>query len=233
MTKLASMDMERLVILLGEILKRSEKMELGTFILFAITTFVVIFSPGPAAITIATQGSGNGVRRALFGVFGVAFANVVYFVLSATGIASLIIASHLVFTIIKWIGVAYLVYLGLSAIFSKSGGLKISHGIPEKRFTLFSKGFIVEFANPKALLYFAAILPQFINLAYAVIPQIMIMGLTTVVMDITVYTAYAYLGHGIANSGVKPWVIRTINSTAGGALLFAAVKMATVRAVKP
>lgn len=208
-------------------------MEFATFILFFITTFVVVFSPGPAAIAIASQGSGNGVKYAIFGVFGVAFANVVYFTLSATGIASLIIASQLVFSIIKWVGVAYLIYLGLSAIFSKSGGLKIEQGEKEKRLTLFSKGFIVEFANPKALLYFAAILPQFINIEAPILPQILIMGSVTVVLDITAYTIYAFLGHRIANSGVKGWVIKSINRTAGAALLFAAAKMISVTAMKP
>lgn len=208
-------------------------MELTTFLLFFVTTVIVVFSPGPAALTVASQGSGNGVKYAIFGVFGVAFANVVYFALSATGIASLIIASQLMFSIIKWIGVGYLIYLGLSAIFSKSGGLKVQQGKKEKRFVLFSKGFIVEFANPKALLYFAAILPQFINLQNNILPQILIMGMVTVVIDITVYTAYALLGHRIANSGVKGWVVKYINRIAGGALLFAAVKMASVSATKP
>ncbi|MEL6693796.1 MAG: LysE family transporter, partial [Pseudomonadota bacterium] len=78
-------------------------MEFGTFILFAITTFVVVFSPGPAAITVTAQGSGNGVGRAQFGIIGIASANVIYFALSATGIASLIIASNTLFTIIKWV----------------------------------------------------------------------------------------------------------------------------------
>ncbi len=212
-------------------------MEVEIFILFAITTIVVVLSPGPAAIAVATQGSRNGVGYAIFGVFGVAFANVVYFVLSATGIASLIIASNLIFSIIKWVGVAYLVYLGMSAIFSKAGGLKIQQGNKnakkEKRLTLFSKGFIVEFANPKALLYFAAILPQFIDVNNEIVTQILIMGLSTIVIDITIYSIYAFLGHRIANSGMKAWVIKTINCTAGGALLFAAIKMTSVNAVKP
>jgi len=204
-------------------------MELSLFFLFAVTTFVVVFSPGPAAITVASQGAGNGLSRALFGVFGVAAANAVYFGLSATGIASLIIASNVVFSIIKWIGVIYLVYLGASAIFSRSGGLKIERGDPERRGVLFTKGFIVEFANPKALLYFAAILPQFLDVAAPILPQILIMGLTTIVLDVSVYSVYGYLGHRIARSGVKVWVIKLLNRSAGCALLFAAYKMADVK----
>ena len=140
-------------------------MDLSVFLLFAMTTFVVVFSPGPAAITVASQGSGNGALRAQFGILGVASANAAYFILSATGIASVIIASHTLFSVIKWAGVAYLVYLGLSALFSKSGGLTVRPGDADNSARLFIKGFIVEFANPKALLYFAAILPQFIDVA--------------------------------------------------------------------
>ena len=204
-------------------------MELTTFAIFFITTFVVIFSPGPAAITVASQGSGNGYRYALFGIFGVATANAVYFALSATGIASLIIASNLLFTAIKWVGVIYLVYLGVSAIFSRAGGLKVTKGPREKRRALFTRGFIVEFANPKALMYFAAILPQFLDITQPIAPQILIMGLTTVFLDITVYSVYAYLGQSISRSGVKAWVIKTLNTVAGSALLFAAYKMTKVQ----
>ena len=203
-------------------------MEIGTFILFAVTTFVVVFSPGPAAITVTAQGSGNGVGRAQFGIFGVASANVIYFALSATGIASLIIASNTLFMGIKWVGIAYLTYLGLAAIFSKSGALKVEAGPRNARRSLFVKGFIVEFANPKALLYFAAILPQFLDPSAPIAPQIAIMGITTLVMDVVVYSAYAYLGQTITRSGVKPWIVKLLNRTAGSALLFSAFKMVRV-----
>ena len=203
-------------------------MELSIFLLFLATTAVVVFSPGPAAITITAQGSGNGVLRAQYGIFGIASANVIYFALSATGIASIIIASNFLFTIIKWIGIAYLVYLGLSAIFSKSGGLKIKKGKRDEARILFAKGFVVEFANPKALLYFAAILPQFLNVNAPIAPQFLIMGVTTLVLDIVAYSVYAFLGASISKSGVKPWVVKSLNTTAGGALLFSAFKMMKV-----
>ncbi len=201
-------------------------MDPATFVFFAVTTAIVVLSPGPAAITVASQGAGNGAARALFGISGVASANAVYFVLSATGIASLIIASHLVFAIIKWVGVAYLVYLGASALFSRSGGLSVSEGPKAAPRTLFAQGFVVEFANPKALLYFAAILPQFIDITQPVVPQVVIMGVATLLIDVTVYSGYAYLGQSIARSGLKPWATRAINGVAGSALWLAAFKMA-------
>ena len=131
-------------------------MPIDTFVLFLVTTAVVVFSPGAAAITVASQGATNGGRRALAGVCGVAFANVVFFVLSATGVAALIIASNLVFSIIKWVGVAYLLWLGINAIFNRTGVINVSVGKRQTHWSkLFSQGFVVEIANPKALLYFA------------------------------------------------------------------------------
>lgn len=203
-------------------------MDFQIFILFAITTFVVVFSPGPAAITAASQGAANGVWRSIFGVLGIASANAVYFALSATGIASLIIASHTMFSIIKWVGVAYLIYLGGSALFSQTGGLKVQAGQRSRRSALFATGFTVEFANPKALLYFAAILPQFIDPTRAILPQILMMGGLTLAIDLIIYSVYAYLGHALATSGAKPWIVKSINRLAGSALLFAAFKMARV-----
>ncbi len=203
-------------------------MELSTYFLFLATTAVVVFSPGPAAITIAAQGSGNGVRRAQFGVFGIASANAIYFALSATGIASIIIASNALFTVIKWVGIAYLCYLGLSAIFSKTGGFKVKQGRRESARLLFTKGFVVEFANPKALLYFAAILPQFLNVNGPIALQFLIMGATTLALDFAAYSIYSFLGATVSRSGVKAWAIKSINTAAGGALLFSAFKMMRV-----
>lgn len=203
-------------------------MEMQVFLVFALTTFVVVFSPGPAAITAASQGAANGASRAFFGVLGIALANAAYFILSATGIASLIIASHTLFSIIKWVGVAYLIYLGISALRSKGGGLKVVRSATAPRSALFATGFTVEFANPKALLYFAAILPQFVDPERALLPQILIMGGATLAIDLVVYSIYARLGHGLATSGAKPWLIKGVNRVAGSALLFAAFKMSRV-----
>ena len=144
-------------------------MEFAVFLVFLGTTLAVVCSPGPAAICAASQGAGNGVAKAFSGVIGVAAANAVYFAMSATGVAALVIASHQVFNLIKWVGVFYLVYLGAGAIFGRAGGLKIARGVSMSRRKLFVQGFIVEFANPKALLYFAAILPQFIDPARPVL----------------------------------------------------------------
>jgi threonine/homoserine/homoserine lactone efflux protein len=93
--------------------------------------------------------------------------------------------------------------------------------------SLFGKGFVVEFANPKALLYFAAILPQFLDISKPIMPQILIMGGTTVVLDLISYSLYAYAGDRLTSGGVKEWIVRLVNRVAGGALLLAGARMAS------
>lgn len=204
-------------------------MDLDLYLVFLVTTAVVVFSPGAAAIAVASQGAANGGRRALGGVFGIATANAVYFALSATGIASLIMASNLVFSGIKWIGVGYLVWLGLTSLLTPSGAIRVRAGRRQSRVAaLFAQGFVIEFANPKALLYFAAILPQFLDVNSAILPQILIMGATTLLIDLTSYTAYAFLGDRLTRGGVQDWLVTLVNKCAGLALLYAGFRMASV-----
>lgn len=201
-----------------------------TLILFLITTLVVVLSPGPAAIAVTAEGASNGFKKSALVISGIATANVVFFVLSATGIITLILASYTLFSVIKWVGVAYLLYLGFSAIFSQSGPLSIN---PTKKsnakaYTVFMKGFILEISNPKALLYFSALLPQFIDINSPVIPQLIILCLATLVLDLVCYSLYGYLGVKSVGKFVKPMLIKVINRSAGAMLIFAGIKMATV-----
>lgn len=201
-----------------------------TLLLFLTTTIVVVLSPGPAALSVTAEAASNGFKRSLWVIWGIAMANVVYFVLSATGIAALIIASNLLFSIIKWIGVAYLLYIGFNALFSKAGPLTIT---PEKKnkgnaHKVFLKGFVIEISNPKALLYFSALLPQFIDISRPVLPQLMTLALIVFILDLICYSLYAYLGWKSINASIKPSLVKLINRAAGSMLIFAGLKMATI-----
>jgi len=204
-------------------------MALELYLFFLATTLVVVFSPDPAAVVAAGQGAASGVRASAYGALGIATANVVYFALSATSIAALLIASNAVFGAIKWAGVAYLLYLGGSAILSRSGGLIVTKtDVPFSRRRFFANGFVVEISNPKALLYFTALLPQFLDPSTAVIPQVLVMGASTLVLDLAVYPVYGALGDRLSRTALKGWVVNTINRTAGGFLIMAGLKLATV-----
>ena len=201
-----------------------------TLLLFLVTTFVVVLSPGPAVITVTSEAISSGYKQAFWLTLGIAIANVGFFVLSATGIATLILTSSTLFLTIKWIGVAYLLYLGFHALFSRSGPLKLSARTQPNRpvHRAFLRGFILELANPKALLYFSALLPQFINVDEAIFPQLTIFCLITFCLDLICYSLYGYLGRQSTLLSDKPWVTKSINRFAGSMLIFAGLKMAVI-----
>ncbi len=204
-------------------------MDLDIYFIFLATTVMLILVPGPAAITVATQGAENSSTRAFLGVIGVASADVIFFALSATGIASLILASNLLFSVIKWIGVVYLLYLGLGALFSKSGAIKIDTRLKQgKASRLFYQGLIVQLANPKALLYFSALLPQFIEPGKPILFQLFVMGTSCLLADLLVYSIFSHLGNRLAKQALKTWVINLINKAAGITLISTGIKMASL-----
>ena len=204
-------------------------MNLSLYLIFLATTVMLILIPGPAAITVASQGATNTSNNAFFGVLGVATADVIFFALSATGIASLIIASNLMLSAVKWAGVVYLLYLGAGALLSQSGAIKINRQQAQERAPkLFSQGLVIQLANPKALLYFSALLPQFIDPGKPIFFQILVMGASCFLADLLIYSVYSHLGYRLAKQALKQWVINLINKVAGITLISTAVKMASL-----
>jgi len=202
----------------------------NTLILFVFTTFVVVLSPGPAAIAVTSEAVMNGYKRSVWLILGVAVANAVFFVLSATGIATLILSSSLLFSLIKWVGVAYLMYLGLHAIFSKTGPIHLNKTNPDSVNipTIFARGFSLEIANPKALIYFSALLPQFIDVTSPIIPQMAVYCMITFVLDLSCYSLYAYFGSKTAILKNSPVALKMVNKIAGSMLVFIGMRMASL-----
>jgi homoserine/homoserine lactone efflux protein len=202
-----------------------------TYLIFVVTTGVVCLTPGPAALLIVAQGMSNGFRRSYWGIAGIALANSLYFALSATGIAALIVASSTLFSIVKWIGVAYLFYLGACAVFGKSSALTVTGNAAAAvtGMRAFWQAVVVELSNPKALLYFVALLPQFIDPAKPIGSQILVFGVTCIVLDTAAYTLYAWLGSKTRRFTASEKFVKVSNRAAGGLLMLAGAMMATVK----
>jgi homoserine/homoserine lactone efflux protein len=206
-------------------------MNWDTYLIFLVTTAVVCLTPGPAALLVVAQGISNGMRRSYWAVAGIAFANALYFGLSATGIAALIVASSTLFSLIKWIGVAYLFYLGITAMRSKASALTVTadagHAVTGMR--AFWQAVVVELSNPKALLYFVALLPQFIDPAQPVGMQLLVFGITTIALDTVSYSLYAWLGSKTQRFTANERFVKFSNRGSGGLLMVAGAIMATVK----
>lgn len=206
-------------------------MSWDTYLIFLITTAVVCLTPGPAALLVVAQGISNGLRRSYWAIAGIALANSLYFALSATGIAALIVASGTLFNVIKWVGVAYLFYLGIAAMRSKSSALTVTGDAREAvgGTRAFWQAVVVELSNPKALLYFVALLPQFINPAEPLGMQMLIFGITCVGLDIAAYSLYGWLGSKTQRFTANARFVKTSNRASGGLLIAAGAMMATVK----
>ncbi|GLR63850.1 LysE family translocator [Marinospirillum insulare] len=204
-------------------------MSLELYLLFLVTTLLLILTPGPSAITVASQAASNNSKLTFLTVLGVGSADVVFFILSATGIASLIVASSWVFSIIKWLGIGYLFYLGASAIFSPAGAVRVkAQGTKASPLKAFSRGLVIHLSNPKALLYFSALLPQFIDPSKPLMLQMLLMGLTCFLADLLVYSLFGRMGAQLARQQVKTWVVSLVNKMAGVALLVTGLRMITL-----
>jgi threonine/homoserine/homoserine lactone efflux protein len=148
-----------------------------TFLLFAGASILLLVVPGPAVIYVITRGASQGRRAGVVSVLGVALGNFTHAIAAAIGISALIASSAAAFSVVKYAGAAYLIYLGIRALADRAEAPKL---FPERNRTdrrLFWEGFLVDLLNPKTALFFLAFLPQFVDPAQgAVAPQMLILG---------------------------------------------------------
>jgi homoserine/homoserine lactone efflux protein len=187
-----------------------------TWLLFLGVETALSLSPGPAVFYTVSQGVRGALRRTLPAAAGILTANGIYFVLSATSLGALIAASARFFTIVKWIGAAYLIYLGLKALRSANSMHSIAlDGDPAERErdrrSVYLGGLTLQLANPKALLFFLALLPQFIDPAIPVVPQMLILAATSMVPEFCILTGYGWLAHRAAHATARFGVTGNMN----------------------
>ena len=200
----------------------------STLIAFILTSLIMDFTPGPAVLKVVGDSMSHGWKKTQPSIAGILSANAMYCMLSALGLSALIFAMPALFDIIKWVGVAYLGYLGLAAIyaalFSSEGRVAPSPLASPKR--LFTSSFVLQGANPKSFLYFAAILPAFAGSGEDAPFWIIVLGILSVSMEYPVLVLYSLLGGTIANFATRGAGRRIIDAVAGIAVIGAAAMIA-------
>jgi homoserine/homoserine lactone efflux protein len=202
-------------------------MSLDAFLAFCLTATVLCLTPGPAVLFVSSVALSRGRRAGLAAALGIVAANTFYFVLSGTGIAAVLVASSRLFTALKWAGAAYLVWLGLRMLVARGGGEPVAaRPVPVSRTAL--RGFVVQAANPNALVFFVALVPQFIDPAAPVGLQLVILGASTLVIELLTLSLYVHLGVRARRLAATGWA-GALERVGGGLLLAAGARLALAR----
>jgi homoserine/homoserine lactone efflux protein len=205
-------------------------MDLSVWITYFIATIVLSLSPGPGVFSSISSGLHHGCRLGLWNGVGMQVANMIMVVIVALGLGTLLMASETLFTAVKWIGVAYLIYLGIVTWRAKPR--RFEEDSDDNAHTareVFMRGFWVNATNPKGIIFFAAIFPQFLDVARPQAPQYLILATTTFAVDLVIMMGYTALAAKVLRVMREERHLRWVNRGIGGAFVAAGVALASFR----
>lgn len=194
------------------------------YMAYLAIVFIATITPGPSMLLAVNHGANHGVKRTLYSGLGNMAGNLLMALVSLMGLGMILLASGFVFSVIKWTGVAYLVYAGLRMIFDsaipdRAGAIKTPGSIRRSR-SLFSEGFIIAIGNPKGILFFTALFPQFIDIHKNAWLDFIIVFLTLGFIAFGCYMLYAAAGMRL-NSLFSRYSFRKIFNRICGAFFIA------------
>lgn len=200
-------------------------MPLELWLAYIATSAVVLAIPGPTILLVLSYSIAHGRQATLPLVAGVALGDSVAITLSLIGLGTLLATSAAWFTIIKWMGGIYLIYLGILLVRGARRPLPMPadaahEASPGK---LFGNAFIVTALNPKSIVFFIALLPQFISASHPAIPQLWILGVTFVVLATIGATSYALFAASIRRFLASPRAQKAYSYAGGGLLCGAGI----------
>ena len=177
--------------------------------------------PDTSQLLIISNSIRHGLRKSAYTIAGDLTANCVQMTGAAFGLAAIIATSASAFIWIKWLGVAYLVWIGLQLILSKDEGSDVEAAASGAAFKLFKQGFVTSMSNPFAVVFFGALFPQFIDPLSPVLPQLFILGLTYIVVDGAILVLWGWMGIRAA-SALKRFSFGVVNKVCGTLMIAAA-----------
>ncbi|MBX4941619.1 LysE family translocator [Rhizobium binae] len=199
-------------------------MSFEAWLAFAAASAIMLAIPGPTILLVVSYALGHGRRTAFATVSGVALGDFTAMTASLFGLGAVLATSAALFTILKWIGGAYLIWLGIKLWRAPVIGEPVADNdnLPEeKSLKIFLHAYVVTALNPKSIVFFVAFVPQFLNPALPFFGQMAIMEATFLVLAILNASTYAFLANSARGLIRKASIQRAVNRT-GGTLLIAA-----------
>ena len=173
--------------------------DIATLAVFALATFALLIMPGPAVLYIVTRSATQGRAAGLLSVLGIHAGSLVHIAAAALGVSALLATSATAFTIVKYLGAAYLVWLGVRKLLGHDEKGETAVRPPASPRRLFGQGFVVNVLNPKTAIFFLAFLPQFVHPARGpVAVQVLVLGACWLLLGMASDGTYALLSAAIA-----------------------------------
>lgn len=206
-------------------------MQWDLWLAFVGASIAISVSPGAGAIQSMATGLSYGLRRGYWNIAGLQIGLMMQLAAVAVGLGAAVAQSIVAFTVIKWIGVAYLVYLAVRQWRTTTGDLgeQLSAGFSGGRLALLVRGFLVNVTNPKGLVFLLAVLPQFVVPTAPLLPQYLAIGSTMVAVDLVVMGAYTGMAARLLRWLRTPRQQTVLNRTFSGLFATAAVVLSFVR----
>ena len=205
-------------------------MEFTTWISFVATVTILTITPGPSVLLTTANSMKYGVRKTIGTILGDLTANLGQIILASAGLASIVLSSGELFQAIKWCGVIYLIYMGLSKILFKPKIQIQSEKSDQGSFRkLFAEGFLMSAANPKAIVFFAALFPLFIEPTGHFLLQVLILACTFLSLDGISLLLYASFATKLKDYLENQQKIHWQNRIIGTLLIFSGIMLSLVK----
>ena len=207
-------------------------MEFNVWLTMFLAAIAISVSPGAGAVVSMNYGLKYGLKKSYPAIFGLQVGYLIQTFIVVIGLGAIIAKSVLIFTIIKWIGVAYLLYLGLGKIFEKAQLVDDEEHLNSySAKKAFLNSSLINLTNIKATIFLVAFIPQFINPNESIFLQFIIIGATLSVVDIFVMTGYSSMASKLKFLLKDVKAIKIQNRITGGLLILAAIFMSNAKRV--
>jgi|SRR5680860_132069 threonine/homoserine/homoserine lactone efflux protein len=200
---------------------------MDTYLLFLIIAIATVLSPGPGVVLTLTNAIRYGVSGAIGGILGIAFGTFIVAGVSATGVGVLLATSTVAFSIMKFIGAAYLIYLGIKLWRSPTAKIDVKSAAIKSRKRQFIEGLTLQLTNPKAVFFFISIFPQFVDFSSDYAGQFTLLVVTYSSLVVLIHLLYARLA-----KSARSWLSsdkggRVVNRVGGGTFMCFGIGLAS------